>query len=235
MSFNVEQLKEKLGEDYEGLETYVKDLVGQRDSARNESINGRKSLKAEVEKLRGLRDQLFDRLGISEEEDLENLPDIKGQAEATKAVEARLKRMEKELNEKSGALEGYTKRYRDSLLTASLVKAINEHEWVDKEVVEMAVKARIGWVDDEPFYQTDKGAISIEEGVKLFAQDKPQLLKSTGAGGSGYNPSSGNLKQMKANPFAKGGSFNLTEQGRLYRENPQLAEQLKIAAASGTE
>jgi hypothetical protein len=40
---------------------------------------------------------------------------------------------------------------------------------------------------------------------------------------------------MKANPFAKGGSFNLTEQGRLYRENPQLAEQLKIAAAGGTE
>jgi hypothetical protein len=230
MAFELEALKEKLGDDFEGLEQYIKDLVGQRDSARNESINGRKGLKSEVERLRALREQLFDRLGISEEEELENLPDFRGQAEATKAFEARLKRMERELAEKGSSLDTITKKYRDSLQTSALTKALSSHEWVDRDVVEMAIKSRISWADDEPYYETEKGAISIEEGVKLFAQEKPALLKSTGAGGSGYNPSGANAYRQ-ANPFAKN-SLNLTEQGRLMKDNPQLAEQLRAAAAS---
>jgi hypothetical protein len=45
-------LKDRLGDQYDALETYVNTLIGQRDAARKESIDGRKALKAENEALK---------------------------------------------------------------------------------------------------------------------------------------------------------------------------------------
>jgi hypothetical protein len=52
------------------------------------------------------------------------------------------------------------------------------------------------------------------------------------AGGSGTNPQPGGGRGSVSNPFAKE-SFNLTEQTRIARENPQLAQQLKQLAEGG--
>jgi hypothetical protein len=57
------------------------------------------------------------------------------------------------------------------------------------------------------------------------------LVKAAGAGGSGYRPGGGAAPATTKNPFARE-TFNLTEQIALRKENPQLAEQLKAAAAN---
>jgi hypothetical protein len=229
MSIKIEDLQEKLGEDFEPLQQYVSDLIGQRDAARSESINGRKGLKAEVEQLRGLKAKLYDRLGIAEDEELDNLPDLKGQAEAVKVFEARLKRFERELGEKSSALTTAEQKYRAFKQEALLSKAMADQEWIDREVVEYAIQKHIVWEDDQPFFDTGKGAVPLDEGVKLFAQEKPSLLKSTGAGGSGYQRGGSGAAANVKNPW-KRETLNLTEQGKLVRENPALAAQLKEAA-----
>ena len=223
---NLEDLKDKLGDDYDALSQYVTDLIGQRDAARKESIDGRKGLKAEVEKLRMLKAQLFDRLGITDDDELDALPDLKGQAEAAKVYEAKLKRMERELGDKAKALTAAETKYRESQQAALLARAMQAHDWVDRDVVELAIKSRIEWEDDTPFYRTDKGPVSLDDGVKLFATEKPTLLKSHGAGGSGYVKTS---RDSVPNPWAKE-SFNLTEQGRLTRENPSMAQTLAASA-----
>jgi len=99
---NIEELKEALGDKYDGLKSYVDDLIAQREAARNESINGRKTLKARVNELEALQTKLFDKLGVETVEDIESLPDGKGQAEAMKQFEAKVKRLERELAEDPG-------------------------------------------------------------------------------------------------------------------------------------
>ena len=223
---NIEDLKDVLGENYEAVSSYIKTLEDQRDVAVKQSEDGRqkfKRLAEERESLRKTKDRLFDRLGITEDEELDALPDLKGQAEAAKVYEAKLKRVERELADKTSVLQQTQTQFRDSQLSAMLSKSIGGHEWVDRDVVELAIRSRIEWEDDQPMYRTDKGMVSLDDGVRLFASEKPSLLRSHGAGGSGYvKTSAGSVP----NPWAPQ-SFNLTEQGRLMRENPTLAQTLK--------
>ncbi|HRF88774.1 MAG TPA: hypothetical protein PK244_09300, partial [Pseudomonadales bacterium] len=100
---DIEQLKEKIGdESFSELSGHIADLTGQRDAARAESISGRKALKAEVETLRNTRAKLFERLGLDDDADIDALPDAKGQAEAAKQYEQKLKRIERELADSVG-------------------------------------------------------------------------------------------------------------------------------------
>lgn len=188
---NLEPLKDRLGADYAGLESYVNDLIGQRDAARKESAEGRKTLKTKVENLEALKARLFEKLGLDEDADLDDLPDAKGQAEAVKQFESRVKRLETELKTKAEALAGLETKHRAARLEVALGQALTAHDFIDREVVADYLARRVDWQDDAPFYQTDKGdLIPLAEGANLLAQTKPHLLKSPGARGSGYNPHS---------------------------------------------
>lgn len=185
----LETLKDKLGDEYAGLESYVNDLIGQRDAARKESQEGRKALKAKVESLEALKTRLFEKLGLDVEEDIDALPDARGQAEAVKQFETRVKRLETELKTKTETLATLETKHRAARLDAALGQALGGHEFVDREVVEDYLRRRVEWQDDQMSYKTDQGAlIPLAEGVTLLAQTKPHLLKTPGARGSGYNP-----------------------------------------------
>jgi uncharacterized coiled-coil protein SlyX len=185
---DIATLKDRLGDDYDALETYIATLAGQRDAARKEAIEKRKELQAEVEQLRALKATLFERLGLSDESELETLPDAKGQAEAVKQFEARVKRLEKELAEKDTALQATNGKYRETRLNAALQKALGGQPWVDQELVESYLKQRLDWQDDELMYRHGETPVPLDEGVKLLMKDKPNLLKQVPAGGSGWNP-----------------------------------------------
>lgn len=186
---NLEPLKDKLGDDFAGLERYVNDLIGQRDAARKESQEGRKTLKAKVESLEALKTRLFEKLGLDVEEDIDALPDAKGQAEAVKQFETRVKRLDADLKGKTDALAALEAKYRAARLDAELRQALGGHEFVDREVVEDYLRRRVEWQDEQMLYKSDQGAlIPLAEGVTLLAQTKPHLLKTPGARGSGYNP-----------------------------------------------
>ena len=223
---NLESLKSKLSEsEYAELTSYVTTLVGQKDEARKESIEGRKSLKAEVEKLRGVKEKLFDKLGIDEDADLETVevPTKQASIEATKQYEQKLKRMEKDLltaKETYSALEG---KHRSTLLDATLSKALSGHDFVDSELVTEYVKGRIKFEGEDFVFSDGDKSLSLVEGVKLLATTKPHLLKSQGTSGSGFNPNAtaGKVKDFK--------SMTLTEKSELYKSNPEAYNTLKAA------
>lgn len=225
---DIESLKGKLDEaEFSALSTFVTDLSGKVESARNESINGRKTLKAENETLRGLRDRMFEKLGIADVDELDALPSITGQAEAAKQHEAKIKRLERDLADRTEAFQTLSAQRRNDQQAIALNKAMATQEWSDREVAEHFIGSRIVWEEDQPFFRSEDGKLlNLEDGVKLVAQTKPTLVKSRGAGGSGYQHGSGGSEK---NPWLKE-NFNLTEQGRILKENPAKAEQMRSAA-----
>ena len=180
-------LKEALGEQFAPLETYVNDLIGQRDAARKESIDGRKTLKAKVESSETAIRTLMEKLGIDSLDDLESLPAAKGQAEAMKQLETRLKKSETDAATKDALLSEIGQKYRSAQLDVAFAKALAAHEFVDAELVADHLKAKVEWDGDVPRV----AGATLEEAVTAFAKAKPHLLKSKAAGGSGWNPNAG--------------------------------------------
>lgn len=201
---DLESFKDALGEEnHAALVKYVSDLEGQRDAARQESIKHRQSLKAKVAELESAnrdlsraQEEMLERLGVESIDALKEL-DPKGQAEAAKQFEAKLKRLEKDLAERQAAYDELHNRHRGSLQAAALRKAMSGHEWIDSDLIEAFVSSRLTWEDDQVLYKTDDGlALSLDEGLQTLVKERPQLLKSSGAGGSGYRgkPANGDAK-----------------------------------------
>lgn len=231
---DLEKLKEALGEAVHAeLVQHVSDLEGQRDAARQESIKHRTSLKAKVAELEqanaGLtraQEEMLERLGVESIDALKEL-DPKGQADAVKQYEAKLKRIEKEAAEKQAAYDELHGRYRGSLQDAAMRKAMSGHEWIDADLVASFVGARLAWEDDQVLYRLDDGVtVALTEGLQTLAKEKPHLLKAAGAGGSGYRgkPANGsdakptlNRAQLEALPPADRVSF--------FKSGGQLLEQ----------
>lgn len=79
---------------------------------------------------------------------------------------------------------------------------------------------------DKFAFDKDGNPIGVEDAVKPLKESSPHLFKT--APGADYRPAGGGTPPAK-NPFAKD-SFNLTEQGRLLKENPTHAQALAAAA-----
>lgn len=228
----LESLKEPLGERFAELEQYVNSLIEQRDKAVKESLTRRQELKAKAETAEANTVKLMEKLGIETLEELDALPPAKGQAEALKQLETRLKALDSAAKAKDAALAELAAKHRQAMLTTELNQALSAYEFIDRDLVESYLRQKLTWDEDhdQARYQDDKGnLLAVTEGVMRLATSKPNLVKQPGARGSGYNPTArgGEVK----NPWAKG-SFNLTEQLRLTDENPALAAQLKNAAGT---
>lgn len=204
---NLDELKDALGEDkHKALVAYVGDLTGQRDTARKESIEGRKSLKAQVEKLTALNKKAFERLGVESEEEIDELPEMKGQAEANKQLAAKLKRLERDLAESNQAREtlaqGRAKDRRDALIA----QAVAKHGFVNAEDAATLLGARLKAEGDAFLFETEGGKlVPLDEGVAWFAKSRPNLVKAQGGPGSGYRDGGdkGGQKTMKRADFEK--------------------------------
>lgn len=230
-------LKDKLDEEtYVALTQYITDLEGQRDSARQESIKHRQSLKAKVleleqtnSSLQSAQDEMLARLGVDSIDALAQI-DPKGQAEAVKQYEVKLKRLESQLSERQSAYEELNGRYRGTLQSSALRRAMSGHEWIDTDIVESYINSHLVWDENQMLYKSNDGSLlSLEQGLQVLAKERPQLLKTSGASGSGFRgqPASGAPKTP--NPWAKD-TRNLTQQILLERNEPERAAQLKAAA-----
>lgn len=184
---NLDSLKDKIGDEtFAELKGYVDSLVGQRDEARQESISGRKGLKEKLAKLEADQAQLMEKLGIDSLEDIENLPNPKGMAEATQQYEVKLKRMQRELQEAVQQREEVGKKWKDSLQKAAMSEALASHEFIAKDVVETYVRNQLTWEGDELLFKTSDGKlVPIGDGVAAIAKSRPELLKPQGTGGAG--------------------------------------------------
>lgn len=226
---DLQSLKEPLGERFAEVEQYVTSLIEQRDAARKESQSGRQNLKARAETAEATVQQLMEKLGIETLDELDALPPAKGQAEALKQLETRLKALDAAAKAKDQALAELSAKHRQTVLAAELSQALNAYDFIDRDLVESYLRNKLTWDEDQVRYQDDKGnLLPLAEGVTHLAAGKPHLLKQAGARGSGYNPAARGGEVVR-NPWAKD-SFNLTEQLSLAEEKPALAAQLKAAA-----
>jgi len=188
---NLETLKDALGDEkFAALSSYVTDLIGQRDTARNESINGRKKLKADLDAAQALAQKALDKLGVDSADELETLPDAKGQGEALRQFETKLKRAERERDEFRKAADEAAGRYRTSQQKAAISEALAGHEFVARDIVETYISQKLAWEGDDLLFKSDDGRlIPIKDGVAGFAKTRPELLKPTGSGGAGVRSS----------------------------------------------
>lgn len=219
---DIETLKEALGDEkFKALKTFVDDLVGQRDAARNESITGRKGLKEKLTALEAAQAQLLEKLGIDSLDDLEGLPDAKGMAEATKQYEAKLKRLQRERDEAVTARDASDKKLRDSQQRAAVADALGGHEFIARDVVETFVTRNLAWEGDELMFKTDDGKlVSVKDGVAGIAKSRPELLKPTGTGGAGF----------RQTPAGRGGGKTMT---RTEFEAADASTRMAFAKAGG--
>ncbi len=79
---------------------------------------------------------------------------------------------------------------------------------------------------DKFTFDKDGKPVGVDDIVKPMKEASPHLFKADP--GPDYKPNGGGNPPSK-NPFAKD-TFNLTEQGRLLRENPEQAKQFAAAA-----
>ena len=184
---DIEALKDKLGDEtFAKLKAHVDDLTGQRDTARNESINGRKTLKAENDTLKAFKAKALEKLGVDSDEDLDALPDAKGQAEAAKQYDAKIKKLERERDEAKAAKEETDGKLRGSQQKAVIAEALGKHEFVARDLVEAYVSPRLVWEGEEIMFKADDGKlVAVADGVAGLAKSRPELLKPTGTGGAG--------------------------------------------------
>lgn len=203
---DLESLKEALGDEkFAALKTYVDDLTGQRDAARQESITGRRGMKDKLAKLEADQAALMDRLGIDSLEDLDTLPDAKGAAEAAKQYEVKLKRMERQLQDATTQRDEISGKFRGTLQRAAIAEALAGHDFVARDIVETYIGNRLAWEGDDLLFKSDDGRmIPVKDGVAGIAKARPELLKSTGTGGAGVrasNAGGGGAKTMTRAEF----------------------------------
>lgn len=203
---DISKLKDKIGDEtFAELERHITDLTGQRDTARTESINGRKKLQADRDAAQALAAKALEKLGVSSAEDLDTLPDAKGQAEALKQYETKLKRAERERDEAKQAAEKASGMYRGSLQKVAVAEALGGHEFVARDIVETYIGQRLVWEGDDLMFKTDAGSlVSVKDGVAGVAKARPELLKPTGTGGAGVRQpgaGSGGVKTMTRAEF----------------------------------
>lgn len=79
---------------------------------------------------------------------------------------------------------------------------------------------------DKFTFDKEGNPVGVEELLKPFKESSPHLFKVEPSGG--YKPQAGG-KPNASNPWAKD-TFNLTEQGRIFKEDPAQARELAAAA-----
>ena len=80
---------------------------------------------------------------------------------------------------------------------------------------------------DKFTFDKDGKVIGLDDVLKPMRESSPHLFKNAGGAG-GYDPAGGGKPPVN-NPFAKE-TYNLTEQGRLFKQNPEQVRQMAAAA-----
>ena len=142
------------------------------------------------------------------------LDDLKKNAGNKEALEQQIAEL-KEANKKAAA--DYEQKIKDAKLDAAIKIAVGSNAR-DVDIV-------AGLIDRSKLILGDDGKVTgLDEQVKALQTSKEFLFKTEQ---QPYKPNGGGSPQK--NPFAKE-TFNLTEQGKLLRENPEQARALAAAA-----
>lgn len=144
------------------------------------------------------------------------------QLETLKAAAGDNEALQKQIKDLQDTNKAEKKRHEDEMKDLRLTNAIK-----------LAVAGKVhdedlaaGLFDRTKLVLSDDGKVSgLEEQLKEIQKTKAFLFKGSQGG---YQPAGGGGAAI-TNPFAKE-TFNLTEQGKMFRENPEQARALATAA-----
>lgn len=159
--------------------------------------------------------------------------------EAKKQLDNQVKERDKQLNDlkkSTGDIESLKVKIEELQTTNKTEKVTYEKNLKDLQftnAIKLAIADKAqdidlvsGLFDKSKMILGDDGKITgLDDQLKTLQESKAFLFKTTNK--PGYNPNSGNPSLN--NPFAKE-TFNLTEQGKIYKENPAQAKTLAQAA-----
>jgi hypothetical protein len=144
-------------------------------------------MRTELANAQALAAKALEKLGVDSPDDLDTLPDAKGQVEALKQFETRIKRTERERDEAKALAADASGKYRNSLQRSAIAEALGGHEFVARDIVESFVSQRLTWEGDDLLFKSEDGKlIPVKDGVAGIAKTRPELLKPTGTGGAGF-------------------------------------------------
>lgn len=158
--------------------------------------------------------------------------------EEKKTLQATISERDKqlvELKKNAGDNEDLKKQIRDLQDANKAAKTEYDEKMKDMRLstaIQIAIAADAqdvgivsGLFDKSKLILGDDGKVTgLDEQLTALKKDKPFLFKK----GKGYEPNGGG-GPLDKNPFAKE-TFNLTEQGKILRENPEQARALAAAA-----
>ena len=138
----------------------------------------------------------------------------------------------KKSNADNEELQKQVKEYKEKVTILEATAANTRKEYALKDKLKEAgvvdadyIIYKQGGIDKFTF-DKEGNPVGIDDVVKPLKESSPHLFKAEP--GADYKPAGGGTPPSK-NPFAKD-SFNLTEQGKLLRENPAQAKVLASAA-----
>lgn len=94
-----------------------------------------------------------------------------------------------------------------------------------QELLAEQAKKFIAFEDGNAIYKIGGVEVSKDEVIKTLSEKYPRLVRAQVPSGSGARPSTGSGAAITGNPWKKD-SLNLTEQGRIMKTDPVLAQKL---------
>jgi len=196
------------GEDVTGLKNKLDQLLSEKKQAAD-------AAKAEAEKRRQ-----------AEEDAAREKGDYEALAKSFQEKIAALENEKKELAETSAKKEIARQA---SLIAADLAEGPNQ------EILSTFIERRLRLEGDDLKVTDEKGNLTISTVDQLKEEFKTNpkfgalVIASKASGGGAHGAGNGG-GAATSNPWKKGKDFNLTEQGRILKKDPELADRLKKEA-----
>lgn len=136
----------------------------------------------------------YEKLGVSSAEELDALPPAKGQAEAAAQAAARIKSLERQLQDATARGEELGGKLRQERTSAAVSKALAGMDWIDAGDAQVMIERGLHHDGDEVLYKLPDGKlISLADAAQTLAKTKPHLIKPAGsqAQGSGWRGNGG--------------------------------------------
>ncbi len=222
----------------------------------NEDLNGLKMTRDDLKREKQILKEKFDELTAKTAKDAEDFAALQKQLEANspdeikKAFEQKQTELESSykgaLSQRDDTIKDLTEKLNASMESEHSLKCMqNFNEALTKYDVEPTSRddlfGLIFGLKCSNFSERDLGngmqlidkdGRTVESAVRTFFETPfgKKFLKNTSTGGGAGTGSAGSAP-TQINPFKKE-TFNLSEQARLYRENPELYAQMKAAAGA---
>ena len=228
---------------------WVLDVDGVADKAkldefRSNNVTLLKQLEEHKKRFEGIDPDEVRRLA-DEKRKLEENKDLKA-GEVEKVIESRIKGLradwEKQLNALTTERDGLTARLTAIQIDQGVITVATKKGLRPTAITDITSRARsvfrlvngvpTGFEADGKTVRYGRDGVTpmtLEEWTDLQVQEAPHLFESNAGGGAPGNSSGGAGNKAVKNPFRKE-TWNLTEQMKLQKSDPQLAARLRAAA-----